>query len=595
MQPIVEANRDLALLASLREVYARMSARLRRQFYLVLLLMFAGGIAELSTVGAVIPFLALLAHSNHGSGHWRIFMIATRLGGDPLVAAAVLFILFAVLAGFIRLLLARARRRFVYGVGHELGVEIQRRVLLQPYSFHIHRHTSSLLTALYKTDAAVIGVFLPLLHAVTAGSIALIILAFLLFIDPLTTLFVAAALAFGYALVVVLAHKKLAANSRVLETAYDERLQLVQESLGGIREVIVDNAQAMYLTEFASLDAELGEARSTTEFISLVPRYLIEMVAIAAIAAIALAAAARGDFGAALPVLGALALGAQRMLPLVQEVYSGWSTLAGQRSILAQVIELLCLPISQAPEGFVAPLVLERRIALEGVSFTYPTRKRPAVEDVSFAISAGTMMALVGPTGSGKSSLLDLLMGLLQPDSGRILIDETELHSVTQRRWRRSVAHVPQSIFLADTTIAGNIALSLPDEPPDRDRIMEAAKKAQLHDFVVSLPDGYETQVGERGVRLSGGQRQRLGIARAIYKGAPILVLDEATSALDQGTEREVIAALEELREQGRTIIIVSHRLSTVRHCDMIARLDRGRLVGFGDASELLGSDERVS
>src|SRR6185503_17615571 len=184
------------------------------------------------------------------------------------------------------------------------------------------------------------------------------------------------------------------------------------------------------------------------------------------------------------------------------------------------------------------------------------------------------MVALIGPTGSGKSTLLDVLMGLLEPQEGRILIDDTPLGPTIERHWHRSIAHVPQSIFLADSTIARNIALSLPASPPDQDRIVESARKAQLHDFILSLPEGYETTVGERGVRLSGGQRQRLGLARAIYKDAPILILDEATSALDDATETAVIASLATLRSEGRTIIIVAHRLSTIRQCNLVARLD---------------------
>jgi ABC-type multidrug transport system fused ATPase/permease subunit len=205
------------------------------------------------------------------------------------------------------------------------------------------------------------------------------------------------------------------------------------------------------------------------------------------------------------------------------------------------------------------------------------------------------MVALVGPTGSGKSTLVDIIMGLLHATTGAVRIDETRLSDASRNGWYRSIAHVPQSIFLADTSIARNIALSLPDEPPDEPRMIEAAKKAQLHDFVVSLPAGYDTYVGERGVRLSGGQRQRLGLARAIYKGAPVLILDEATNALDVQTEEAVIGALDELRRDGRTIIIVAHRRSTVRHCNLVARLEHGRLLDFGPVDEVLARYDIIS
>jgi ATP-binding cassette subfamily B protein len=381
--------------------------------------------------------------------------------------------------------------------------------------------------------------------------------------------------------------RKLAANSAILEHAYDERLQIVQESLGGIRDVIVDNSQDMVLREFASVDAKLAKARATTEFIGIAPHYVIEMAGMIAIAGIAIVTARQSDgIAAALPILGALALSAQRLLPLLQQVYAGWSTLEGQRSVFGQVIELLRLPMSEAAAGAAAPLELRDAMKIEDLSFTYPTRERPALDGINLTIPRGSMLALVGPTGSGKSTLVDVVMGLLQPGAGSILIDDVPLTEDTRRRWHRSVAHVPQSIFLADASIARNISLSLPDDPADERRIVEAAKIAQLHDFVLSLPSGYDTHVGERGIRLSGGQRQRLGIARAVYKNSPILILDEATSALDEATEAAVIAALEQLKREGRTIIIIAHRASTVSRCDKIVRLHEGRLVEEGSFIE---------
>ena len=266
----------------------------------------------------------------------------------------------------------------------------------------------------------------------------------------------------------------------------------------------------------------------------------------------------------------------------------GWSTLEGQRSTFGQIIELLSLPVEEATEAAVESLELRREITLDKITFAYPTRERRALDETSLLIPRGSMVALIGPTGSGKSTLLDILMGLLEPQEGRILIDDAPLRAGIERRWHRSIAHVPQSIFLADSTIGQNIALSLPGNPRDQGRIVESASKAQLHDFIMSLPAGYETTVGERGVRLSGGQRQRLGLARAIYKDAPILILDEATSALDDTTEAAVIASLAALRSEGRTIIIVAHRLSTIRQCDLVARLDHGRVVQFGPFGEVV-------
>jgi ATP-binding cassette subfamily B protein len=579
-----------SLWSGLSEIYRHMSRRRRRQLFTVLVLMLAGAVAELATIGAVIPFIVLLADTRATHHRWLSLIPGPHEGNWPLFTVAAAFIGFAVVAGVVRLQLAMSTRNFAFQLGHELTVEIQRRVLLQPYSFHVHRNTSTLLTVLNKTDVLVNGMLIPMMHAVTGGVIAAFVIAMLIAIDPLITVSITAALVIAYALFSAAFRRRLEANSDVQKTAYDERTQVVQESLGGIREVIIDAAQAMYLNKFRSIDLKLAEARATTQLIYLAPHYLIEMVGMILIAAIALVLSGRSNgIAAALPVLGTLALGAQRLLPVVQDVYRGWSAAEIHRPIFDQVVELLALPIAQSGAPSATPFEVRRSIRVEEVTLNYPTRAAPALDKVSLEIPAGSMVALVGATGSGKSTLVDVIMGLLSASAGRVLIDDIPLTGARLKRWHRSIAHVPQSIFLADTTIARNIALSLPDDKPDERRIVDAARRAQLHEFVQSLPSGYDTLVGERGVRLSGGQRQRLGIARAIYKDAPVLVLDEATSALDEAIEAAVIAALYQLSQDGRTIIIVAHRLSTIRHCDLVARLDSGQIAAMGTFAEVLG------
>jgi ATP-binding cassette subfamily B protein len=283
-----------------------------------------------------------------------------------------------------------------------------------------------------------------------------------------------------------------------------------------------------------------------------------------------------GGLAAALPIIGALALGAQRLLPFLQQIYLSWSVAVGNRSVVQQVLEFLSLPVDQEIAGAaeLVPLPLQHHIRATNISFTYPGRRAPAIDELSFEIRRGECVALVGRTGSGKSTLADLLMGLLEPIAGQIDIDGVALSKDNRRNWQRSIAHVPQSIFLADTSIARNIAFGQQAGQLDLERVIDASIKARLHEFVSTLPDGYETFVGERGTRLSGGQRQRLGIARAIYKQAPVLVLDEATSALDEETELAVMRALDRLGEEGRTIIMIAHRLSTAVRVDRVIRLD---------------------
>jgi ATP-binding cassette subfamily B protein len=421
----------------------------------------------------------------------------------------------------------------------------------------------------------------------------LFIVAALVRIDPFIAAVAGISFSALYGLVSALTRRRLARNSAITGAAYQQRVQLVQESLGGIRDVIIDHSQAVYLDEFRKIDLRFTRARAASAFIASAPRFVIEAAGMVVIAALALVISGReGSLSQALPILGALALGAQRLLPLLQQLYNSWVNLAGNRAVAAQVLDLLALPVDEpALQEPVEALGLRERVIFERVGFAYPGRRRPALEDVNLTIDRGSRVALVGPTGSGKSTLADLLMGLLDPTAGQITIDGVALNPATRRVWQRSIAHVPQAIFLADASIARNIAFGVPRAQIDMERVRRAAATAQLAEFIASLPDGFETAVGERGVRLSGGQRQRLGIARAIYKDAPVLVLDEATSALDHDTEAAVLGALDQLSGGGRTIVIIAHRTSSLTGCDLVARLDNGRVVEVGPVAQLLGGE----
>ena len=556
--------------------------------------MLLGALAELASVGAIIPFLTLLLGQSLSP---HLEWIGTTFDGfgsdrrDRLIGASAALVILVVAAAAIRLALVRMAQKFVFGLGHDLAVDVQRLILLQPYSFHVAQNTSALLAAHEKIQG-LINVLQLLIQAVIAIFISLFIIAGLVYFDPFTALVAAAAFSLVYMLVSAVARKRLARNSRVIGSAYNQRIKIVQESLGGIRDVIIDSSQQVYVDAFSRADQELNRAHASTAFIGAAPRFVIEAFGMVLIALLALAIAQRqGEFAGALPMLAALAFGAQRLLPLLQQVYVGWSVGSGNASLLSDVLALLRLPAGDeaAPGNRPDPLPLNDRITIDRLSFSYPSQRGDALRDVSLEIPRGARVALIGRTGSGKSTLADLLMGLLDPDEGAVLIDGIPLSTVNRQRWQQSIAHVPQAIFIADTSIARNIALSVGPESIDSARVVEAARKAQLDEFVASLPEGYDTIVGERGIRLSGGQRQRLGLARAIYKQAPVMILDEATSALDDATETAVVNALELLGDEGLTIIMIAHRMSTVARFPTVVRLDRGRLVEVGSFDEVVG------
>jgi ATP-binding cassette subfamily B protein len=584
------ANKNGGERHPLRQLYAFMSPRRRRQFHLVTLLMLVGAFAELVSIAAILPFLSLLADAERIRDFLAAVGAVTRQ--QQLVAATALFASTVVIAAAIRLLLAWVGQKFIFRLGHDIGVEIQRRVLSQPYSYHVSQNTSSVIASLEKVQVLVFNVLLQLMQGGIAAVLAIFIIAGLFAMDPFTAALSAAAFGAMYALVTMATKGSLHRNSELINGLYSQRVQLIQESLGGIRDIIIDGSQPVFLEAFRQADDRLARSKAITAFIAVAPRFVIEAAGMILLAALALIISDReGGLAGALPIIGALALGAQRLLPLIQQVYYGWSAYAGNRAVAGDVLNLLGMPVP-AHEGFTpgraAPLGFEREIRVEDVGFAYPGRSEPALSAVSFTIPRGARIALIGQTGSGKSTLADLLMGLLEPGSGQIRVDGVALAGEARRAWRQSIAHVPQAIFLADTSVERNIAFGVPPERIDRDRVIDAARRAQLHSFLVDLPDGYQTPVGERGIRFSGGQRQRLGIARAIYKGAPVLVLDEATSALDSATEEAVTRAMDDLADRGLTIIMIAHRLSTIENCDIVVRLENGHVVATGSYEEVV-------
>jgi ABC-type multidrug transport system fused ATPase/permease subunit len=568
----------------LAQLYRHVQPASRRQIWVLALLTAAGAMSEVVAIGSVVPFLALLADTSFRERIPLAAKVFSALGAETrseqLVLATLILCAAALASGLFRIFLVRMSQDFAYSFGHRLTVEIQRRMLLQPYAWQVRHNSSEQLATIEKAEVVTSGVVLPLVQAVASSLLIVVILAVLLKIAPLATVIAAIALGAAYYMLGAFARKRLNTNSDQLDVGFGQRIRILQEGLAGIRDVILDGSQATVLNRYRAVDFQLARTRANSAFIATVPRYLIEPVGIIIIAILALSLANRsGGLMAALPVLGALAVGAQRLLPLVQQLFQGWSSVAANRSLIDDVLCRLQLTLPPAAETG-RRLPFEKTIQFSGVGFAYGDRGQAAVSGLDFRIMRGSRVALVGPTGSGKSTTADLLMGLLEPTEGEIAVDGVILDESNRQAWRSNIAHVPQILFLADATIAENIALS---REVDLSRVRDAASLAQLDRFIESLPNGYQTSVGERGARISGGQRQRLAIARAIYKDSPLLVLDEATSALDDETEAAVLSALNSLQDDGRTIVIIAHRSRLIERCDSVIRLENGRIVEMAE------------
>ena len=491
--------------------------------------MIAGAIAELATFGALLPFLALLAEPSKAANYPLLQKLFLMLGWDSdrsvVLPAIILFAAVSLCAAAVRMLLSWVSSKWVSGLAVDIGVEIYRRMLYQPYSFHVARNTSESIAALNKVQTVVFGVIYPLILTVTSLVLSVAILGALICVDPLTALLAASGFAVLYLAVTLATSRQLRANSNVIAENETRRIQAIQEGLGGIRDVLIDGTQGVYIKRFSWVDASVRQAQAVNTFISNAPRYLIELIGMVFIAILAYWLSLRqGGLSEAIPVLGALAVGAQKLFPQMQQIYYGWATVSGSQGALVDVVALLEQPI---PDEYSKPLSpgatrLEHGITLRNLGFRYRNDAPEVIRQLSLKILRGGRVGFIGKTGSGKSTMLDLFMGLLEPTSGTIEIDGRPLTSANRRGWQARIAHVPQSIYLADATIAENIAFGLDAHNIDPLLLREAARKAQLAEFIETLPGQYQTKVGERGVRLSGGQRQRIGLARALYKQADV-------------------------------------------------------------------------
>ncbi|AGB45210.1 ABC-type bacteriocin/lantibiotic exporter with N-terminal double-glycine peptidase domain [Mesorhizobium australicum WSM2073] len=544
--------------------------------------MMFGALAEAATLGALLPFLARIANPEAVGGDSFLArqLVGFRLTGsaDSLLGLTVVFSVVAIMAGAVRIFLAWATNSYVFSLGHEVGVKVYDQILRQPYSYHVSRNSSSVLAALRQVQAITAGVMLPLLQSISGIIIGLFIVAALFALSSFITFVIFAGFGAVYLAMSLVIRKHLKRNAQIIATTQAEGIRSVQEGLGGIRDVIINDTQPYFLSRYSELDSRLQRANATNALAAGAPRFAIEAAGMVIIAALAYFLITRSnDPGQVLPILGTFVLGAQRLLPSMQLVYGNWALILSNLAGAEVVLQALEAPVG--PEWNQPPakrLPFDRAIMLKDLSFRYASDQPAILERFNLTIAKGTKIGFVGKTGSGKSTAVDLIMGLLEPTGGAIEIDGQKLDGATRRAWQTQIAHVPQSIFLADASIADNIAFGIDPAMIDRERLRSAAQQAALADFIEGLPQGYETRVGERGVRLSGGQRQRIGIARALYKQASVLVFDEATSALDMETEAAVMEAIRELPAD-LTVLIIAHRLTTVENCDEIVTLEDGR------------------
>jgi ABC-type bacteriocin/lantibiotic exporter with double-glycine peptidase domain len=576
----------------LRRVWRQVSARRRVQLGLLAILLLGAAISEIVSIGAVLPFLGVLTAPERILEFEFARRVTTTLGissnADLLLAFTLTFILAALGSALLRLLAMWAQVRMANAIGADFSIKAYERTLYQPYAVHVARNSSEILAGINKANNLAGMMIQPVLSVFSGSLILLGLLGAIFAIDPVIAL--SAVVGFGsiYASIISLTRRRLAEVSRTVGEQAGRVTKAVQEGLGGIRDVLIDGSQGTYARIYRGSIRPLQRAGAATAFIDNSPRLAIEALGMILIGGLAYSMArTEGSLSRAIPVLGSLALAAQRMLPVLQNLYSNYVRVRSWQSSVQDALDLLEQPLPPHGVEVVPALPFRRSIELQDLHFRYAASSPCVLRGLNLRIPRGSRVGFIGSTGSGKSTLIDILMGLLTPGQGQVLIDGTPVFPEHIRGWQAHLAHVPQAIFLADISIAENIAFGVPPERIDRARVRHAARQAQIADLIDSWPEGYDTQVGERGVRLSGGQRQRLGIARALYKQADVIVFDEATSALDNHTEAAVMESIEGL-DANLTLLIVAHRLTTLRSCDLIVELEKGAIRRVGSYREVI-------
>lgn len=577
---------------TLVDIWKHLSGLRKRQTIFLGILMLVGGLSEAVSLGAVLPFLAAIASPEtiaESAAFQKLALFLKNIGflgmgstskllSQVVPLFAILLMVAALFSGGVRLLLAWQSGRLANLAGAEISVELYRRILYRPYIRFTQENSATLVSNITAKNGLVVISMTALQTLLVSSVIAASIFLTLLWIQPLITILAGLLIGFFYAIFLAWSRGGIETKSAEISAQQDAIFLKLQEGLGGIRDIILDGAQDTYSGLFKQSIYPLRLAFAKVTFLSQSPRYVVESLTLILFVGLAWWAQAKGPGAVGLiPYLGALALGAQRLLPALQQGYAAWSTILGYEAVTEDALRILSEPLpNHAIQNKASRMRLQKEIRLEGVKFRYADQGPWVLDGISLTIPKGSRVGFVGKTGSGKSTCLDLLMGLLPPTEGRILIDGHTLDPSKLRSWQKNIAHVPQSIFLSDSNFAENIAFGISRFDIDMNRVQKAACQAKIADFIESSPKGYQELVGERGIRLSGGQRQRIGIARALYKAAEVLVFDEATSALDSETENDVIEGIGKL---GRhlTILIIAHRLTSLRSCDRIIHIEKGK------------------
>ena len=585
----------------IKKLYQLLTKEQRRKLLGLQVLVVLMAFAELAGVAAIGPFMALVGDISRLEGEGALAQLYTATGFDSpqqflfWLGVAVL----VALAGAAAISMYTIWRLSLYSqqVGAELSVRLYKYYMQQPWLFHASGSSSQLTNRIaLECNRVSIQVVQPLMQINAKLVLALVIALAILFFDPKVAIFGLTLFAIAYFLLFKTVRSRLSKNSSAITQSNQDRFKLMNEGFGGIKDTLLLGRQTDFNRRFERSSYIFGKSMGMNLGLSQAPRYFMELLAFGSMIGLVLYLIMTydGNLGDVLPILALYALAGFKLLPAFQQIYSSLAQLKGNISAFDSLEQDLIDSqhvTTGKPASHAGKLSPQRLIELNNLDLTYPSKEEKALDGLSLEIPVNQVIGLVGASGSGKSTAIDVLLGLIQPQQGGLKVDGQELQGEKLRAWQNNVGFVPQAIFLADASIQENIAFGLPPEEIDPERVQKAAKMAHLDELLERLPDGLETRVGERGIQLSGGQRQRIGIARALYDDAEVLVLDEATSALDGITEKLVMDAIHDFSGK-KTIIMIAHRLATVKACNCIYLLEQGRVLDQGTYEELVEKNE---
>jgi len=570
----------------LKKLWVHFPQNRKKEFFFLFLLMILGSISEFFSIGLIVPLLTAITNPNLVFDNIYIIPFIRFLditSNEQLIIFMIFtFILFAVFSGTVRILLIYQISNFSYLSGADLSVKIYSNIIHQDFE-NIQEYPSNDLISLLtnKCRLVISSVIYPFVNIIASSLIGIFIICLLIIVEPMISLLLLSSFVFLYLIIIKVSRINLLSNSEIISKNHSKLIQIIQNSFGGIRDIIMHSSQNFLINEYKKLDYELQRAEAKNLFTGQSPKYFLESLSIVIFSLVIYFLSINGNqINNYIPTIAIIAFSAQRLLPLIQQIYYGVSSVRGVNESLSDVINSLNLKV-KTKTSYNKSLVFKKSIILKNISFKYKGSEIEVLKNINIQIEKGDFVGIIGESGSGKSTLLDIFMGFLTPSSGNVYIDNKILNVETSKKWHCNFSHVPQNTFLIDDSIINNIIFFNKDHRIDDELIKRSIDLACLSKLVDKLPNKILSRTGELGSKLSGGERQRINIARAIYNNSKIFIFDEATSSLDSRTENQIMKNLYDLKKE-KTIIMVSHKINTLKNCNKIYRLKDGKLNYLG-------------